>query len=290
LVESAFTRRTEPVAEGEQINHSTGEHMIRNRLVAGGLVVGLLGGGVAGAIFGVPGIVGAQDGTTTTSTSTTSAAPTTVAPSTTVKDGATTTTVAPSPNGSSGNTDNGAPGKPSRDQRLQQALAPLVANGTITQSQADAVIKALDDLAPKGGGHGGRMFGFGLGGLRMGFDTAAKTIGIPTNELMQDLANGQSVADVAKAHNVDPQKVIDALVADAKAKLDKAVAANKITQDQANQILLKEAKVIGDLVNGSLPKMPFHFGGAFGFGHGHGGPGGPGAQGGNAPGSTTQGD
>jgi hypothetical protein len=272
--------------------------MIRNRLVAGGLVVGMLGGGVAGAIIGVPGLVAAQDGTTTTSTSTststTSEATTTEAPTTTVKDGATTTTVAPTPDNSAPNTDNGGPGKQSRDQRLQNALAPLVANGTITQSQADAVIKALDDMGPQGG-HGGRGhgFGFGFGQLRMGFDTAAKTIGIPTNELMQDLANGQSVADVAKAHNVDPQKVIDALVADAKARLDKAVAANKITQDQANQILLKEAKVIGDLVNGSLPKMPFAFGHR-GFGHGgpndQGSQDAPGSQGGNAPGSTTQGD
>jgi hypothetical protein len=276
--------------------------MIRNRLAVGGLVVGLLGGAAAGAIVGVPGLVGAQDGTTTTSTTseaTTTQAPTTEAPTTTVKDGgATTTTVAPAPNGATpnaGNGDNpdsGAKGKQSRDQHLKDALAPLVANGTITQSQADAVIKALEDAAPKGDGHGGRgMGGFGFGGLRMGFDTAAKTIGIPTGDLMKALAGGQSVADVAKAHTVDPQKVIDALVADAKARLDKAVGANKLSQDQADQILLKEAKVIGDLVNGSLPKMPFGFGhGGFGFGHGgQGGPGAPGAQGGT-PGSSTQGD
>jgi hypothetical protein len=277
--------------------------MIRNRLAVGGLVVGLLGGAAAGAIVGVPGLVGAQDGTTTTSTTseaTTTQAPTTEAPTTTVKGGdATTTTVAPAPNGASGNVanpNNGMKGKQSRDQHLKDALAPLVSNGTITQAQADAVLKALDDAAPKGGGHGGRgMGGFGFGGLRMGFDTAAKAIGISTGDLMKALAGGQSVADVAKAHTVDPQKVVDALVADAKAKLDTAVSANKLSQDQANQILLKEAKAIGDLVNGSLPKMPFGMGHG-GFGFGHGGQDGPGSQGapgtqGNAPsGSSTQGD
>ncbi len=262
--------------------------MIRNRLAVGGLVVGLLGGGVAGAIVGVPGLVAAQDGTTTTSTTSeaptteapTTEAPTTVAPAPSADAGATTTTTAPP---ATGTPDSGEKGKHSRDQRLKDALAPLVSNGTITQAQADAVIKAIQDAAPKGGGHGGHgMGGFGFGGLRMGFDTAAKTIGVSTSDLMKALASGQSVADVAKAHNVDPQKVIDALVADAKANLDKAVTANKLTQDQADKALLKEAKVIGDLVNGSLPKMPFGFG--------HGGPGhGPDTQD-DSSGSTTQHD
>jgi hypothetical protein len=248
--------------------------MIRNRLVAGGLVVGLLGGGAAGAVFGVPGLVAAQDGTTTTQ--------------------APTTTVAGAPNGSGGNSSNTAhgAGKESRDQHLKDALAPLVANGTITQSQADAVIKAIEDATPKVGGQGGpggRGMGFGFGELRTGLDTAAKTIGIAPTDLMKALASGQSIADVAKARGVDPQKVIDALVADAKAKLDKAVAAGKITQDQANQALLEGAKVIGDLVNGKLPQLPFDFGG-LGFGHGHGSQQGPGPQGANAPGSTTQHD
>jgi hypothetical protein len=256
--------------------------MIRNRLAAGGLVVGLLGGGVAGAIFGVPGIVGAQDGSTTTS-STTTAAPTTEAPTTTVADNGSTTAPTPAPN----NTDQGGTGtgngKQSRDQHLKDALAPLVQNGTITQSQADAVIKAIEAAEPKGGPGAGRGHGGfpGFRGIGLGFDTAAKTIGISTQDLMKALASGQSVADVAKAHNVDPQKVIDALVADAKSKLDKAVAAGKLTQDEANQRLLKEAKVIGDLVNGTLPKMPFGFG--------HHGAGGTGASGG-APDSSTQHD
>jgi len=255
--------------------------------VVGGLVAGLLGGGVAGSVFGVPGLVAAQDGTTTTSEATTTQAPTTEAPSTSVKDGVTTTTVAPTPNGPSGNTDGGAKGKQSREQHLKDVLAPLVANGTITQSQADAVIKAIEDAAPpmggKGPGHGPR-FGFGFGELRHGLDTIANTIGVSKQDLLKAIASGQSIADVAKAHNVDPQKVIDALNAQAKAALDKAVAAGVMTQDQANQALLKAGKAIQDMVNGNLPGgLPFDFGHG-GMGLGLGGPG----QG--TPGSTTQGD
>jgi hypothetical protein len=289
LAQSVLTRSIDPEADVQQINHSTGEDMIRNRLVVGGLVAGLLGGGVAGAVFGVPGLVAAQDGTTTTSEATTTQAPTTEAPSTTVKDGVTTTTVSPAPNGTSGNTDIGGKGKQSREQHLKDVLAPLVANGTITQAQADAVIKAIQDAAPAMGGKGpgpGPRFGlgFGFGELRQGLDTITNTIGVSKQDLFKALASGQSIADVAKAHNVDPQKVIDALNAQAKAALDKAVAAGVMTQDQANQALLKAGKAIQDLVNGNLPGgLPFEFG--------HGGPdfglGGPGQ--GN-PGSTTQGD
>ena len=54
-------------------------------------------------------------------------------------------------------------------------------------------------------------------------DPVAKALGITTDELKTDLAKGQSIADIAKAKNVDLNKVIDALVADATAKIDKLV-------------------------------------------------------------------
>jgi DNA-directed RNA polymerase specialized sigma subunit len=45
--------------------------------------------------------------------------------------------------------------------------------------------------------------------------TAASVIGISEDALKTELQAGKSIADVAKAHNVDLQKVIDALVAEA---------------------------------------------------------------------------
>jgi hypothetical protein len=64
---------------------------------------------------------------------------------------------------------------------------------------------------------------------------AAGVIGIQPKELFTDLKGGQSIADVATAHNVAPQAVIDKLVTDADARLDKAVADHKITQEQADK-------------------------------------------------------
>jgi hypothetical protein len=54
--------------------------------------------------------------------------------------------------------------------------------------------------------------GFGGGFKHHGLETAAEAIGISEEELAQALRDGQSVADVARSRNVDPQLVIDALV------------------------------------------------------------------------------
>lgn len=72
--------------------------------------------------------------------------------------------------------------------------------------------------------------------LRGAVKASAKTIGIPPKELLQDLKGGQSVADVARAHDVDPQKVIDTLVSDANTRIDKAVHNGHLTQKQADAL------------------------------------------------------
>ena len=51
---------------------------------------------------------------------------------------------------------------------------------------------------------------------------AAKTIGVSRQDLVTALRNGQTIADVAKAHHVDPQTVIDAIVKAGSQRLTKA--------------------------------------------------------------------
>src|SRR5690349_18648351 len=63
--------------------------------------------------------------------------------------------------------------------------------------------------------------------------SAAAVIGITVEQLRTELATGLSIAQVAANHGSSGQAVIDALVAEAKAKLDAAVAAGRITQAQA---------------------------------------------------------
>ena len=204
---------------------------MKKRLAALSLTVGLVGGGAAGLALGVPALSSAQTG-----------------------GGDTTTTTAPS----SGSATT-APAPSDRSQWIRDALAPLVANGTLTQAQADAVAQALQNAKPAMRGDGGRHFGIEGAGL----DAAAKAIGVTTAELRQALQGGQSIADVAKSKNVDPKTVVDAMVAEVKTRLDQAVTDGKLTQDQANTELTEATQRITDLVNGMVP--------AKGFGrHGHG--------------------
>ena len=175
--------------------------MRRDRLIGALALTGaLVGGGVAGAVLGIPGISGAQ--------STTSEA--------------TTTTVAPN----------------------RGAMPP-----------------------------GERHFGRGRGGAR-GAEGAvlAKALGISETELRDQLRSGKTIAEVAKAKGVDVQKVIDALVSDASARIDQAVTDKHITAERAASIKEGLKDRITHVVNDG-------FKGGHGFGERDGGfrrgPGGP---------------
>jgi hypothetical protein len=110
--------------------------------------------------------------------------------------------------------------------------------------------------APFGrGGFGGRFPGSAMG-MRGFFDpraelpVVAQTIGISQNDLISALQSGQSIADVAKAHHVDPNKVIDAVYNSERQQVQQMVSSGRITQAQADRFesLLKgriEARING---------------------------------------------
>lgn len=81
------------------------------------------------------------------------------------------------------------------------------------------------------------------------FKLAAETIGIPARELRQDVKGGQSISEVAEAHGVSTQTVVDAVVNDLSAKLDKAVTDGKITQERADKVKERLPERITNLVN-----------------------------------------
>jgi hypothetical protein len=74
--------------------------------------------------------------------------------------------------------------------------------------------------------------GHGMGKQGLGLDAAAKAIGITPEALRAQLEAGKTIAEVAKAKGVDVQKVIDAMVADAKTKLESNL--EKIITDEVN--------------------------------------------------------
>ena len=80
----------------------------------------------------------------------------------------------------------------------------------------------------------------------------AKAIGIAEADLKTALAGGQTVAQVAKAHNVTLQTVIDALVADGTSELAADVASGKLTQAQADAQKAAILQRATDQANGSF--------------------------------------
>ena len=200
---------------------------MNNKLAAVGLAAGLLGGAAAGLALGVPGLAGAQSDATTTTTPATTA-PDTTAPDTTAPDTGSDETPAPK----------------DRSAWMTEALAPLVSAGTITQAQADAVIEALQAAKPEG------RHGPGPGIVHASIDTAAKALGVTSEELRTALRDGKSVADVAGEKGVDVQVVIDALVAEAQERIATAVSDGRITQAQADERLATLTDDVTKIVNG----------------------------------------
>ena len=98
------------------------------------------------------------------------------------------------------------------------------------------------------GGRGGRMTAEAVTDTSV----AAKAIGISEADLTTALNGGQTMAAVAKAHNVDPQKVIDALVADGQSELDAAVKAGTMTQAQADAEKAEVTQRATDQGNGTF--------------------------------------
>lgn len=136
-----------------------------------------------------------------------------------------------------------------QDAQLDQA----VEDGRLTQKQADAIKEARKDsgrvLAGPGlrggpGGHGVLKLRGGPGGpvlhgfgLRAMFDDVAKALGTTEDKLREQLRDGRSVAEIAKANGKSLADVRAAVKAAAKTRLDKAVEDGDLTRRQADAIL-----------------------------------------------------
>ncbi len=134
-----------------------------------------------------------------------------------------------------------------------QIVDDALANGDITQAQADkakAKIESGDGLSL------GRLLGPGQGRhgkqgrvqkVRDGIvDSVATALNMSPDDVKAQLKSGKSIADLAGG-NLDAVKT--QITSDAKAKLDAAVAANKMTQAQADKALKALADNLDKIVN-----------------------------------------
>ena len=150
---------------------------------------------------------------------------------------------------------------------LENRVDAAVAAGTITKAQGDELKAriASGDFPLIAGGlgrHGFSSHGFGH------LSAAAAYLGLSESELQTQLASGKTLADIAKAKGKSVDGLVSALIADEKKELDAAVAAGRLTQAQADQLLANAKQRITDMVNGAMPGAGWHGGQMHGW---HGG-------------------
>lgn len=114
---------------------------------------------------------------------------------------------------------------------IKPVLDQLVSEGKLTQAQEDLIIQRLQAQAGANGAQGPHGF---LGGSAQSLATLFK---ISTTELQNDLRQGQSLHQIAQAHNVTDQQVSDTLTSAYKSRLDTAVANKTITAQQEQTML-----------------------------------------------------
>ena len=128
-------------------------------------------------------------------------------------------------------------------EKLGSALSSLVSNGTITQSQADAINKSLADART-------------AGKVVMDKNRAAKlavitsTLGITEEALKTRMKAGDSLATIAGANK---DALIAALVASKTKEINDAQTAGKITADQATKMKANLTSRVTEMVNSSRP-------------------------------------
>ena len=161
---------------------------------------------------------------------------------------------------------------------LIDRINAAVKEGRLTQARANAIEQRINqgEVPLSFGQH----HGFGHGGLFLGhrhgpLSAAATYLGVTEPQLMQQLANGKSLAQVAQSKGKTTAGLEQAMTAAFTARLDKAVSAGRINKQQEQTILGRFHSRLGSVVNRSGPR----------FGGLHAMPDHPGAPPGGAPGS-----
>ena len=153
-------------------------------------------------------------------------------------------------------------------QAFEDRIDAAVAAGRLTKEQGAELKQRIESddfplFGPPAFGHG-----FGVPHpFFHGLDAAASYLGLTEAQLRTRLESGKSLADVAKAQDKSVAGLKDAMLEDAKTKLDAAVKAGRLTSAEEQRILSGLEQHLDDLINGKLPEHRFGFrGGPHGFG------------------------
>lgn len=130
----------------------------------------------------------------------------------------------------------------------REALATAVADGRITQEQADTMLARMQENVTARLQQSGPLMGQGPAGQmmraeRLGWqahgqlDLMAETLGMTQEDLLAELRDGKTVAQVAEEKGVALETLVEALLAPRREALAQKVADGALTQEQADTML-----------------------------------------------------
>jgi hypothetical protein len=140
-----------------------------------------------------------------------------------------------------------------QDQVIDQA----VTEGWLTQDQADRMRERMEEgLGPRmrggkfGSGYGAHGFGAGPENSLVG--VAADELNMSVQDLVAELQDGKSIAEVAEDKGVDPQSIADAFLDKLAERLGQAVQDEKLTQERADWMLEQAEEHVQERLNEPL--------------------------------------
>ena len=137
---------------------------------------------------------------------------------------------------------------------FEDRIDAAVADGRLTKQQGAELKQRIESgdfplFGPPG-------FGHGPGGpheFLHGLDAAASYLGLTEDQLHNRLESGKTLAEIAKAQGKSVDGLRTRMIKDAKAKLDAAVKAGRLSSAEEQRILADLQQHVDDLVNGKLP-------------------------------------
>jgi hypothetical protein len=138
------------------------------------------------------------------------------------------------------------------ENRLDEAVEA----GELSEEEASALREPLEagEVLLLRGLHGARG-DHGHHGLhgRFGLDAAASYLGITEAELRESLRDGDTLAEIAVEQGKSIDGLVDALVAESRARLDEAVEAGRLTDARRDELVRELEERVTALVNGERP-------------------------------------
>jgi predicted XRE-type DNA-binding protein len=153
---------------------------------------------------------------------------------------------------------------------ITERVAQMVSNGRLSQTQADELLNNLDtslDTAINGGlpeGFTNRRGGRGGNNNRVTMLLDARTsavliretatlTGLTQRDILQEVRNGKTLAQIATEKNVEASAIVTAAVADITTQVNQWVTSGRLTQAQADEYLAGlEAKLTEQMNSATL--------------------------------------